>query len=135
VIQHHPHRSGTDFRGKLVRRLAHNGSILFGSWSLRQTRGGSLWSESYLDDGNRWLFNNASLTGLFLDFEGARSAAQYDTEACMPVLREGLQLYLIHGRVALRAQEMLLGSKAFRLQCLRDETDYLSNEEIRRQMI
>jgi hypothetical protein len=41
VIQHHPHRSGTDFRGKLVRRLAHNGSILFGSWSLRQTRGGS----------------------------------------------------------------------------------------------
>ncbi|MFM7423254.1 MAG: Hint domain-containing protein, partial [Alphaproteobacteria bacterium] len=27
-----------------------------------------LWSESYLDDGNRHAFNNAGLTGLFLDF-------------------------------------------------------------------
>jgi len=41
VIQHHPHRSGTDLRREFVRRLAHNGSILFGSGSLRQTRGGS----------------------------------------------------------------------------------------------
>src|SRR5690606_21861106 len=29
-------------RGKLVRRFARHGSILFGSWSLRQTRGGSI---------------------------------------------------------------------------------------------
>jgi hypothetical protein len=42
VIQHHPYRSGTDFRGEFVRRLAHKGSILFGSWSLRQTRSGSI---------------------------------------------------------------------------------------------
>jgi hypothetical protein len=41
VIQHHPNRSGSDLRGEFVRRFAHNGSILFGSWSLRQTRGGS----------------------------------------------------------------------------------------------
>ena len=31
VIQHHPYRSGTDFRREFVRRLAHKGSILFGS--------------------------------------------------------------------------------------------------------
>ncbi|MFN8891284.1 MAG: hypothetical protein ACK53N_17070, partial [Alphaproteobacteria bacterium] len=42
VIQHHPNRSGSDLRGEFVRRFAHNGSILFGSWSLRQTRGGSM---------------------------------------------------------------------------------------------
>ncbi len=42
MIKHHPHRSGTDFRGKFVRRLAHKGSILLGSWSLRQIRSRSL---------------------------------------------------------------------------------------------
>ncbi|MCZ8271322.1 MAG: hypothetical protein O9306_12315 [Beijerinckiaceae bacterium] len=42
MIQHHPDRSGADLRRKFVRRLAHNGSIVFGSWSLRQTRSGSL---------------------------------------------------------------------------------------------
>ncbi|MFN7306040.1 MAG: hypothetical protein ACK5V0_03790, partial [Alphaproteobacteria bacterium] len=41
VIQHHPHRSGADLRREFVGRLAHKGSIIFGSWSLRQTRGGS----------------------------------------------------------------------------------------------
>ncbi|WP_220032363.1 integrase core domain-containing protein, partial [Pseudoroseicyclus aestuarii] len=30
-----------DLGGELVRRLAHDGSILLKSWSLRQTRGGS----------------------------------------------------------------------------------------------
>jgi hypothetical protein len=94
-----------------------------------------LWSESYLDDGNRHAFNNAGLTGLFLDFEAARSAGQYDAQACLPMLREGLALDLIHGRIALRTQEILLSSKAIRRQRLRDETDDLSNEDIRRQMI
>jgi len=42
VIQHHPYSSGTDFRREFVRRFAHNGSIPFGSWSLRQTRSGSV---------------------------------------------------------------------------------------------
>jgi hypothetical protein len=41
VIQHHPHGTLAHLRGKLVRRFARHGSILFGSWSLRQTRGGS----------------------------------------------------------------------------------------------
>src|SRR5690606_38464805 len=42
VIQHHPHGTLAHLRGKLVRRFARHGSILFGSWSLRQTRGGSI---------------------------------------------------------------------------------------------
>lgn len=41
VIQDHPYRSGTDLGGELVRRVACHGSILFGSWSLRQSRSGS----------------------------------------------------------------------------------------------
>jgi hypothetical protein len=64
------------------------------------------WSESYLDDGNRNAFNNAALTGLFLDFEAGRSAGQYDDRACLPVLRQGLKLDVIHGRLAIRAREM-----------------------------
>ncbi|NBS45077.1 MAG: hypothetical protein EBT34_15360, partial [Acetobacteraceae bacterium] len=64
------------------------------------------WSESYLDDGSRQHFNNAALTGLYLDFEASRSQGQYDDRACLPVLRQGLKLDLIHGRIALRAEEM-----------------------------
>jgi Ca2+-binding RTX toxin-like protein len=62
------------------------------------------WSESYLDDGNRHAFNNAAMTGLFLDFEAGRSIGQYDHQACLPVLRQGLKLDEIHGRLALRAE-------------------------------
>jgi hypothetical protein len=64
------------------------------------------WSESYLDDGNRHAFNNAALTGLFRDFEAGRSKGQYDHQACLPVLRQGLKLDEIHGRLALRADAM-----------------------------
>ncbi|MCA3365714.1 MAG: Hint domain-containing protein, partial [Roseomonas sp.] len=70
------------------------------------------WTESYLDDGNRQVFNNAALTGLFLDFEARRSAGQYDGRACLLVLREGLQLDLIHGRIALRAEALARKKKA-----------------------
>ncbi|MCA3416820.1 MAG: Hint domain-containing protein [Roseomonas sp.] len=62
------------------------------------------WSESYLDDGNRHAFKNAALTGLFLDFEAGRSKGEYDHMACLPVLRQGLKLDEIHGRLALRAE-------------------------------
>jgi Ca2+-binding RTX toxin-like protein len=72
------------------------------------------WSESYLDDGNRHAFNNAALTGLFLDFEAGRSKGQYDHRACLPVLRQGLKLDEIHGRLALRAEELARGSKGRR---------------------
>ncbi|MCA3420646.1 MAG: Hint domain-containing protein [Roseomonas sp.] len=72
------------------------------------------WSESYLDDGNRHAFNNAALTGLFLDFEAGRSKGQYDDQACLPVLRQGLKLDEIHGRLALRAEELARGAKGRR---------------------
>jgi len=62
------------------------------------------WSESYLDDENRHAFNNAAMTGLFLDFEAGRSKGQYDHQACLPVLRQGLKLDEIQGRIALRAE-------------------------------
>ncbi|MFN6264765.1 MAG: Hint domain-containing protein, partial [Alphaproteobacteria bacterium] len=73
-----------------------------------------LWSESYLDDGNRHAFNNAGLTGLFLDFEAERSAGQYDRQACLPVLREGLALDLLHGRLALRGEGLARAKHAKR---------------------
>jgi len=72
------------------------------------------WSESYLDDGNRASFNNAALTGLFLDFEAGRSKGQYDHLACLPVLRQGLKLDEIHGRIALRAEELAQPAKGRR---------------------
>jgi hypothetical protein len=72
------------------------------------------WSESYLDDDNRHAFNNAALTGLFLDFEAGRSKGQYDHQACLPVLRLGLKLDEIHGRLAIRADELALAAKGRR---------------------
>jgi Ca2+-binding RTX toxin-like protein len=72
------------------------------------------WSESYLDDGNRHAFNNAAMTGLFLDFEAGRSIGQYDHQACLPVLRQGLKLDEIHGRLALRAEARAQPVKAQR---------------------
>jgi hypothetical protein len=52
------------------------------------------------------------LTGLFLDFEAGRSQGQYDDRACLPVLRQGLKLDEIHGRIALRAEELRQTGKA-----------------------
>jgi hypothetical protein len=72
------------------------------------------WSESYLDDENRHAFNNAALTGLFLDFEAGRSKGQYDDQACLPVLRLGLKLDEIHGRLSRRADELARGTKGGR---------------------
>jgi hypothetical protein len=69
------------------------------------------WSKSYLDDGNRHAFNNAALTGLFLDFEAGRSKGEYDHLACLPVLRQGLKLYEIQGRIALRAHQLARAEK------------------------
>jgi hypothetical protein len=64
-------------------------------------------SESYLDDGNRHAFDNAALTGLFLDFEAGRSKGQYDHQACLAVLRQGLKLDEVYGRLALRAEALM----------------------------
>jgi hypothetical protein len=48
---------------------------------------------------------------LFLDFEAGRSKGQYDHRACLPVLRQGLKLDEIHGRLALRAEAMVVRRK------------------------
>jgi Ca2+-binding RTX toxin-like protein len=72
------------------------------------------WSESYLDDGNRDAFNNTAMTGLFLDFEAGRSKGQYDHQACLPVLRQGLKLDEIQGRIFLRAAELARAEKVQR---------------------
>jgi hypothetical protein len=48
---------------------------------------------------------------LFLDFEAGRSKGQYDDQACLPVLRHGLKLDEIHGRLALRAEELARWAK------------------------
>jgi len=59
-----------------------------------------------LDDGNRHAVKNAALTGLFLDFEAGRSTDQYDDRPCLRVLPQGLKRVLIHGQIALRAEEL-----------------------------
>jgi hypothetical protein len=56
----------------------------------------------------------APLTGLFLDFEARRSKGQYDHQACLPVLRQGLKLDEIHGRIALRAEPLAQAEKGRR---------------------
>ena len=48
---------------------------------------------------------------MYLDFEAGRSKGQYDGQACLPVLRQGLELDEIHGRLALRAEELARGAK------------------------
>ncbi len=47
VSQHHSHRTGTELRAEFARRLAQNGSIRFGSWSVRKSRGGSVAQSLY----------------------------------------------------------------------------------------
>jgi hypothetical protein len=59
-----------------------------------------------VDDVNRHALNNAALTGLFLDFEAGRLTGHYDDQACLPILRQVLQRDLIHGQIALRAEEL-----------------------------
>jgi len=67
-----------------------------------------------LDDGNRNAFNDAAMTGLFLDFEAGRSQGQYDHRACLPVLRQGPKLDEIHGSLALRSETIGRPAKAQR---------------------
>jgi hypothetical protein len=46
-------------------------------------------TESYLDDGNRHLFDNAGLTMIAVDFAAHRSNGRYASAACAPLMREG----------------------------------------------
>ncbi|MBR0682349.1 hypothetical protein GXW74_17795 [Roseomonas eburnea] len=46
-------------------------------------------AETYLDDGNRHLFDNSRLAALAVDFAALRANGRYLAAACAPVVREG----------------------------------------------
>jgi len=60
-------------------------------------------SESYFDDGNRALFDNAKVAALAVDFEAHRGNGRYAEAACAPLLTEGSALEAIRLRLATRA--------------------------------
>ena len=61
-------------------------------------------TETYLDDGNRHLFDNAKVAALVVDFEAHRANGNYRAGACAPVLAEGdAALDVIRARIATRA--------------------------------
>lgn len=45
--------------------------------------------ETYLDEGNRYLFDNADIVGLTVDFAAMRDKGRYAGGVCAPVLAEG----------------------------------------------
>jgi len=46
-------------------------------------------SETYLDEGNRWLFEDRDIAALSLDFAAMRANGRYAAGVCAPVLAEG----------------------------------------------
>ncbi len=61
-------------------------------------------TETYLDDGNRHLFDNAALATVAVDFAAYRGNGRYAAAACAPLLTEGdLPLTAIRARLAGRA--------------------------------
>jgi Ca2+-binding RTX toxin-like protein len=63
-------------------------------------------TETYFDDGNRHLFDNAKVAALVVDFEAMRSNGRYRAAACAPVLDEGdAALDGIRARIAARADQ------------------------------
>lgn len=57
-------------------------------------------TESYLDDGNRHLFDNVGLAAIAVDFAAHRSNGRYARAACAPLMREG-EVALAHLRARL----------------------------------
>ncbi|MBR0651859.1 hypothetical protein GXW78_19470 [Roseomonas terrae] len=62
-------------------------------------------SESYVDDGNRALFDNGTVVALSVDFEAHRANGRYAMQACAPIATEGPALRAIRQRLAQRAGE------------------------------
>jgi Ca2+-binding RTX toxin-like protein len=61
-------------------------------------------TESYLDDGNRHLFDNGAVTALSADFAALRGNGIYAAKACAPLVEEGdVALARIRARIASRA--------------------------------
>jgi hypothetical protein len=63
-------------------------------------------TESYFDDGNRALFNNATVTALAVDFAASRCNGRYAEAACAPIAVEGPVLDRIRLRLHARAIEV-----------------------------
>ncbi|WP_198378681.1 Hint domain-containing protein [Neoroseomonas rubea] len=60
-------------------------------------------TESYLDDGNRHLFDNAGIAAIAVDFAANPSNGRYAAAACAPLLGEGdIVLDRIRARIAAR---------------------------------
>ena len=69
-------------------------------------------TETYFDDGNRHLFDNAKVAALVVDFEAKRGNGDYLANACAPVLQEGSPLLdAIRGRIAARVGQTPRRSK------------------------
>ena len=61
-------------------------------------------TETYFDDGNRHLFDNAKVAALVVDFAAMRGNGRYADAACAPVLEEGAPaLERIRARLGARA--------------------------------
>jgi hypothetical protein len=64
------------------------------------------WSESYRDDGNRHLFNNASILNTAGTFEGAGTHGVPEVAACLPIVRDGPALGRLRLLVARRGEDL-----------------------------
>lgn len=61
------------------------------------------WSESYLDDANRHLFDNAALTAL-VGGPGTFAPTRNDGRACLPIVTEGQELERVRARLHARSR-------------------------------
>jgi hypothetical protein len=62
------------------------------------------WSESYRDDGNRHLFNNASILNTADAFEGAGARGGPEVAACLPIVCDGPALERLRLLVSRRGE-------------------------------
>jgi hypothetical protein len=70
-------------------------------------------TETYFDDGNRHLFDNAKVAALVVDFEAMRGNGRYAEAACAPLVGEDdAALLAIRARIAARVPAATMARKA-----------------------
>ena len=70
-------------------------------------------TETYFDDGNRHLFDNAKVAALVVDFEARRGNGRYAEAACAPLVAEGdAALVAIRARIAARVPAGMAARRA-----------------------
>jgi hypothetical protein len=70
-------------------------------------------TETYFDDGNRHLFDNAKVAALVVDFEAMRGNGRYAAAACAPLVTEDdTALLAIRARIAARVPASAMARKA-----------------------